>query len=400
MSETTAAREVVLARYGELWLKGRNRIDFEHTLMRNAHAALLALDPEVEVEREHGLLVVRPSRRVDAVALRMQDVFGISSLSVARGVPSEPEALASVATEVLSAALEKLPRERVVRFRVSTKRSDKRFPMTSQELNRFVAERLPAALVTRLQVDLDEPELELELHVRARTSYVFAARSPGAGGLPVGSVGRVIVLLSGGIDSPVAAWMAMKRGCTAVLLSFHSYPWVGAGFERKVERLARELARFQPRTRLVLAPLAEIQVAIRDTAPSPYRTILYRRMMQRVAGRLARVERAGAVVTGESLGQVASQTLPNLGLIEDACDLTVLRPLIGFDKSEIIERARRIGTFTLSIENEPDCCTVFQPEHPVIHGKRAECVAAEAGLDVEGLVTRSFEARRVLEIEA
>lgn len=394
------AREVVLARYGELWLKGKNRREFERALMRNVRAALSALDPEVVVEREHGLLVVHPTRRVGEVALRMQDVFGCSSLSIARAVPSEPEQLASVAREVLSEALDKQAQGRQIRFRVSTKRSDKRFPMTSQELNRFVAERLPAALAARVIVDLDEPELELSLHVRTRTSYVFAERLSGAGGLPVSSVGRVIVLLSGGIDSPVAAWMAMKRGCTAVLLSFHSYPWVGAGFERKVERLAQLLARFQPRTRLVFAPLAEIQVAIRDTAPPPYRTILYRRMMQRVAGRLARAERAGAVVTGESLGQVASQTLPNLSLIEAACDLTVLRPLIGLDKSEIIARAQRIGTFATSIEREPDCCTVFQPEHPVIHGRVTECVAAEAGLDVEGLVTRSFEARRTLEIEA
>jgi thiamine biosynthesis protein ThiI len=282
---------------------------------------------------------------------------------------------------------------------VSAKRTDKRFPMTSPELNRFVAERLPAELVARLAIDLDQPELELGLHVRKGTSYAFAARLPGAGGLPVGTVGRVVVLFSGGIDSPVAAWMAMKRGCAAVLLAFHSYPWVGQGFERKVEALARVLARFQPRTRLVLAPLAEIQVAVRDSAPSPYRTVLYRRMMQRIAGRLARVERAGAVVTGESLGQVASQTLPNLTLIEEAGDLPVLRPLIGLDKTEIIERARRIGTFALSIANEPDCCTVFQPEHPVIHGRREECLEAEAKLDVEGLVTRSFEARRVVELE-
>ena len=393
-------REVVLGRYGELWLKGKNRGEFERALVRNAHAALAALDPEARVAREHGLLVVHPSRRVREVARRMQDVFGLSSLSVARSVPSEPEQLAAVANEVLCAALENLPRERAVRFRVSTKRADKRFPMTSQELNRFVAERLSAELVPRLAVDLDRPELELGLHVRARTSYVFAARLPGAGGLPVSTVGRVIVLLSGGIDSPVAAWMAMKRGCAAVLLSFHSYPWVGQGFERKVERLARVLARFQPRTRLVLAPLAEIQLAIKERAPAPYRTVLYRRMMQRIAGRLARAERAGAVVTGESLGQVASQTLPNLSLIEEAGDLTVLRPLIGLDKNEIIALARRIGTFELSIENEPDCCTVFQPEHPVIHGKRAECLAAEAELDVEGLVTRSFEARRALELEA
>lgn len=395
---SAAPHAVVLARYGELWLKGKNRIDFERRLMRNVRAALSSIDPEVRVEREHGLLVVHPTRRAREAAQRLQDVFGFSSLSLGRPVPSEPEALAAAAQEVLREALEEYPRERVVRFRVSTKRADKRFPMTSPELDRFVAEHTPAELVPRVKVDLTKPELVLGLHVRAETSYVFAGRSKGAGGLPVGSVGRAVVLLSGGIDSPVAAWMTMKRGCEALLLSFHSYPWVGQGFERKVERLARAIARYQPRTQLVFAPLAEIQVAIREAAPPPYRTVLYRRMMQRIACRLARSERAGAVVTGESLGQVASQTLANLARIEEAGELPVLRPLIGFDKSETIALAQRIGTFAISIENEPDCCTVFQPERPVIHGRPEECAAAEAGLDVEGLVTRAFEARRSLEV--
>lgn len=391
---------VVIARYGELWLKGKNRGDFERALVHNVRAALGTLDPDAKVTREHGLLVIRPTRRVHDVARRLQEVFGFSSLSVARGAPSEPEAIVPVAHAVLSEALEDYPRERAVRFRVSAKRADKRFPLNSQQLNRLVAERLPPALAARIAVDLDEPELELGIHVRTGTSYAFAARLVGAGGLPVGTVGRAIVLLSGGIDSPVAAWMTMKRGCHAVLLSFHSRPWVGEGFERKVERLAHALARFQPRTRLVLAPLAEIQLAVKELAPAPYRTVLYRRMMQRIACRLARAERAGAVVTGESLGQVASQTLENLALIEAAGELPVLRPLIGFDKPETIALARRIGTFEISIENEPDCCTVFQPEKPVIRGRRAECEAAEAGLDVEALVSAAFEARREVEVQA
>jgi thiamine biosynthesis protein ThiI len=395
----SAASDVVLARYGELWLKGKNRIDFERALVRNARAALTEIDPEVEIEREHGLLVVRPSRRVGDVARRLQDVFGIASLSIARPVPSEREALVAAAHAVLRAALAERSGERAVRFRVSTQRSDKRFPMTSPELDRFVADRLPEELLPRVKVDLTTPELELGLHVRAGTSYVFTARLPGAGGLPVGSVGRAVVLFSGGIDSPVAAWMTMKRGCQVVLLAFHSYPWVGRGFEHKVERLGRVLARYQPRTRLVLAPLAEIQLAIRASAPPPYRTVLYRRMMQRIACRLAREEHAEALVTGESLGQVASQTLANLTCIEEAGDLPVLRPLIGFDKHETVALARRIGTYPLSIERQPDCCTLFQPERAVIRGRREECLAAEAGLDVEGLVAKSFEARRALDLD-
>jgi len=392
------AGEVVIGRYGELWLKGKNRGDFERALQRNARVALAGLDPGARIEREHGLLVVHPEQGARAVAERLGDVFGLSSLSVARAVPSELSALTEAAHALLAETLEAWPRVRPVRFRVSTQRADKRFPLTSPEIDRHVAERIPPVLAPRLAVDLEQPELELCLHVRTGTSYVFAERLPGAGGLPVGTVGRAVVLLSGGIDSPVAAWMTMKRGCEAVLLAFHSYPWVGLGFERKVERLAAALARYQPRTRLYLAPLAEIQTAVRDQAPPPYRTVLYRRMMQRIAGRLARAERAGALVTGESLGQVASQTLENLACIEAAGELPVLRPLIGFDKPETIALARRIGTFAISIENEPDCCTVFMPERPVIHGKLALCEQAEAALDVEGLVTRAFEARRAVDV--
>jgi thiamine biosynthesis protein ThiI len=366
--------------------------------MRNVRRAVSELDPEVRVEREHGMLVVEPSRRAGDVERRMRDVFGIATLSLARSAESDLDAIARRGGEVVAEALDGFPRSRRVRFRVSTRRSDKRFPLTSREIDREVADRLPPELWERMEVDLGRPELELGVQVRRGTSFVFAERVPGAGGLPVGTVGRVVVLLSGGIDSPVAAWMAMKRGCEAVLLSFHSRPWVGEGFERKVERLARVLSRFQPRTRLVLAPLAEIQMSIKELAPPPYRTVLYRRMMQRLAARLAREERAGAIVTGEALGQVASQTLENLALIEEAADLPVLRPLVAFDKTEAIALARRIGTYDVSIENEPDCCTVFQPERPVIRGRLAECQAVEANLDVEGLIEASLSARRVVDV--
>jgi thiamine biosynthesis protein ThiI len=389
-----APSTIVLGRYGELWLKGRNRIDFERALVRNTRRALSTLDPEASVERERGLLVVRPTRRMREVASRVCEVFGLASVSIARSVPSKIEALTAVAHEVTTEALEELPQAERVPFRVTTKRADKRFPMTSPELNRHVADRMPAELAQRLVVDLDNPRLELGIHVRAGTSYVFANRMAGAGGLPVGTVGRAVVLMSGGIDSPVAAWMTMKRGCQAVLLSFHSYPWVGAGFERKVERLARILARYQPRTRLVFAPLADIQLAVKEKAPPAYRTVLYRRMMQRIACRLAHEENAGAVVTGESLGQVASQTLENLTAIEEAGSLPILRPLIAFDKTETIALARRIGTYEVSIENEPDCCTVFQPEKPIIRGRVADCHAAEERLEVEALVEAAVEARR------
>ena len=399
MSPLIEPGAVILGRYGELWLKGKNRGDFERVLVRNTRRALERIDSEARIDREHGLLVVHPSRRTEDVARRLQDVFGLSSLSRARSVASEPAEIASTACEVLTAALEVLPRERRLRFRVESQRSEKRFPLTSPELDRFVADRLPPEAFERLQVDLTHPELVLGIHVRKEASYVFAERSSGAGGLPVGSVGRVVSLLSGGIDSPVASWMAMKRGCEVTFLSFHSYPWVGLGFERKVERLVRVLARYQPSSKLVFAPLAEIQTRIREGASPAYRTVLYRRMMQRIATALAVRSGALALVTGDSLGQVASQTLENLTCIEAASELTVLRPLLCFDKTETIALARRIGTFELSIEAEPDCCTVFQPERPVIRGKPELCAEAEAGLELDGLIQAAFDARRTLEVE-
>ena len=391
-----ASAEVILARYGELWLKGKNRGDFERALIRNARAALREIDPEASFQREHGLLVVRPVRRLHDVTQRLQEVFGLSSLSPARGAASTPEEISAVAGLVLAEALETRSGGAPIPFRVESRRTDKTFPLTSPELDRYVADRILPELDRRLKVDLTRPELVLGILVRAQQSYVFAERLSGAGGLPVGTVGRAIALLSGGIDSPVAAWMTMKRGCEVVFLSFHSRPWVGAGFERKVEGLVRRLARFQPRSRLVLVPFAEIQTQIRDRSPQPYRTVLYRRMMQRIAGRLACDEGALAIVTGESLGQVASQTLENLTCIEAASELPVLRPLIGFDKTETIALARKIGTFELSIENEPDCCTVFQPERPVIRGRIEACLEAEAGLEIEALVCSALAGMRAV----
>ncbi len=400
MNPTTSAGgpDVVLARYGELWLKGRNRGTFERKLARNARVALRGVDPEAALAREHGLLVVRSTGRVRESARRLAEVFGFSSISPARSVAPDPDAIVAVAREVLAEALEARPRERPIRFRVETQRSDKTFPMLSTELDRYVADRVIPEHQARLKVDLSRPELALEIHVRPRECFVFAERSSGAGGLQVGTLGRAVCLLSGGIDSPVAAWMALKRGLTAIFVAFHSYPWVGASFQEKIERLVRVLGRFQNESVLHLVPFAAIQQEIRERCPENYRTVLYRRMMQRIGARIARAERAGALVTGDSLGQVASQTLENLACIEEAAELPVLRPLIGFDKHETIAIARRIGTYELSIEPEPDCCTVFQPRSPVIHGRLDLCRDAESALDVEGLVRSAVEGTERREI--
>ena len=393
MSSATA--ELVVARYGELWLKGKNRPQFERRLVRNLKAAVKPISP-VRVERRQGQLAILPERRVGDVARRLQDVFGLASLSPAWGAEPDKDAIASVALDVMDAALDAHPRGERIPFRVRTKRADKRFPLISTELDRYVADRIMPAHGERLRVDLSNPVLTLGISVRPERAYVFAERLAGAGGLPVGTLGRALCLLSGGIDSPVAAWMAMKRGCAVSFLSFHSYPYIGESSKRKVETIARALMRFQPRALLYSAPFAEVQTQIRDHCREAYRTVLYRRMMQRIASRIAERDDYAVLVTGESLGQVASQTLENLTCIGDAAASPVLRPLVAFDKAETIELARRIGTFETSILPEPDCCTVFQPRRPVIRATPEARALLGNALERLGLTARS--ARRILRV--
>ncbi|MAB79550.1 MAG: tRNA 4-thiouridine(8) synthase ThiI [Planctomycetes bacterium] len=388
---TTETREVLLARYGELWLKGKNRGNFERRLARNVRRALKTVAPGCTVEREHGMLVVRPAQRAREATQRLQEVFGLSSISPARKTMREFEAIAETSLEAMRAALARYPDDAPIPFRVETRRSDKRFHLTSVQLDRQIGECVMAEFGPRLSVNLSKPELVLGINVRAEQVYVFAERIPGAGGLPVGSVGRVVSLFSGGIDSPVASWMAMKRGLEVIFSSFHSYPYVGASFLRKAEKLVRRLTRFQNSALFCATPLTRIQEAIRDGAPKGYRTVLYRRAMQRIATRIAEDEGAGGLVTGECVGQVASQTLENMRCIQDVSDLPVLRPLVAFDKSETIALAKKIGTFELSIEPEPDCCTVFQPQHPILRARIDLCDEVESRLSMEELLAEAYE---------
>ena len=389
LSATNTA-DVVIARPGELWLKGKNRGLFERVLIENIRAAVAPLT-RVRVSHDDGQLTITPERRPYEVALRIQDVFGLASVAPAWSCAREADEIVRAARDVLAEALEARPRDRRIAFRVSSRRADKRFPMISTELDRYVADRIMPEFVDRLRVDLRAPELTVSISVRAERAFVFAERLPGAGGLPVGTVGSALCLLSGGIDSPVAAWLTMKRGCDVPFVSFHSYPYLGERSREKIRELVRALGRYQRRSVLFSVPFTEVQTRIRDACAEPYRTVLYRRMMQRIATRIAAREGALALVTGESLGQVASQTLENLTCIGAASDLPVLRPLISFDKQETITLARRIGTFDVSVRPEPDCCTVFQPERPVIRGTLARCAREEAALDVEGLVTAAVE---------
>ena len=391
------APERVVVRYGELALKGGNRPEFERALVRNLKDALKPIAP-VGVERQRGRMLVTPQGRAEEIAARAARVFGVKSVSPAWSSRPEPEEIARVARAVFLDALAQLPAGSERTMRVRSKRADKRFPMTSVEFDQYLGERVLAG-IGDVRVQLEGAAIELGVELRPEGVNVFARRIPGPGGLPVGTQGRGLCLLSGGIDSPVAAWMSMKRGLALGFVGFHSWPYIGEASKQKVIALARSLTEWQSHARLYVVPFAPIQLAIREQTPEAYRTILYRRMMQRIASRIAERDGFDVLVTGESLGQVASQTLDNLRCIELASTRAVLRPLIALDKDEIIASARRIGTFELSNVQEPDCCTVFMPAHPVIHGEPALCERAEARIEVEALVATALAEVEILRIE-
>lgn len=373
--------EALLVRYGEIGLKGGNRPRFEKILADNLRVALGNV-PSLTIQRIRGRMLVRGKAPAAEMSVAARRVFGVTSVSPARVVAREPEAMLAAAREL---AAEAVAREYAgagpIRFKIAVNRADKTYPLRSIE----VARQVGAALIEdepRLAVDLRDPELTVGIDLRSEGVYVFAGRQEAYGGLPVASTGRVHCLLSGGFDSPVAAWQCMKRGLRVDFVSFYSFPFVGPQTREKVIRLAEKLTEWQPQSMLYVVPFSPYQEAIRDHCDERYRTILYRRAMQRIASVIARTRKGKALVTGESIGQVASQTLENMRLIEGASKLPVLRPLVTFDKTEIIKLAREIGTHDLSNLPAPDCCTVFQPAQPVIHGQLSEVEHAEAQIDI------------------
>lgn len=373
--------EALLIRYGEIGLKGGNRPHFEKALADNLRVALGEI-PSLRIQRIRGRMLVRgaaPAREMARIARR---VFGITSLSPALIVGQDVDELMTAARQLTSEAIAREhPGSVPIRFKVAVNRADKTFPMRSIELARQVGAQLIADH-PRLKVDLQNPELTVGIDLRPEGIYVFAGREQAYGGLPVSSTGRVLCLLSGGFDSPVAAWLSMKRGLRVDFVSFYSFPFVGPQTREKILRLAEKLTEWQPQSMLYVVPFSPYQEAIRDHCDERYRTILYRRAMQRIASVIARMRKGKALVTGESIGQVASQTLENMRLIESASKLPVLRPLVTYDKTEIIDLARKIGTHDLSNLPAPDCCTVFQPAQPVIHGQLSEVEHAEAQIDI------------------
>ncbi len=366
----------IVVHYHEIALKGKNRAWFEDALVRNIQTQLRGLVRTVKkIESRILVELSRPFDRGIAGALR--HVFGIASFAPVTLCAPTLEAISRTAVEAVKAV-------QPPTFAVRTKRADKTFPLTSEAVNRQVGHVIFDT--TGSKVDLTNPELTLEIEILSHTALLSVERHAGPGGLPAGTAGRVVALLSGGIDSPVAAWKVMKRGCEPIFLHFHSYPHTSRASITKVRELAALVGAYVPQSTLYLVPFAEAQRQVVMHTEPKYRVLLYRRLMMRIAGEVARREHAEALVTGESIGQVASQTLANMRAIEAVSNLPVFRPLVGDDKEEIITKAREIGTYEISIQPHDDCCSLFLPRNPATRATRDALEAEETKLRVDLLV--------------
>jgi thiamine biosynthesis protein ThiI len=334
------------------------------------------------------LLDLRGHGSPEAVRDRAREVFGVANLALAERVPSTLDAIKAAVGRLIE------PRE-FESFRITARRAFKTYPLTSTELNRELGTFVLARAKTR--VDLEQPALNIHVEVLPREAFVYTEREPGPGGLPVGASGTVLALLSGGIDSPVAAWRMMKRGCRVLFVHFHSVPYLSATSQAKAKALVVRLTRWQYASRLWLVPFGEIQREVVLSVPPPGRVVVYRRLMVRIAEAIGQSAGAEALVTGESLGQVASQTLANLTRINEAAVLPILRPLVGMDKLEITDQARRLGTYEISVEPDQDCCTLFVPKHPATRISQEEVRALEARLPVDRLVAAGVEGTLLVE---
>ena len=376
-------RHNIVVHYGELGLKGRNRPVFLHTLMRNLERALSSLG-EGSVELHSGRLLLSASQKVSWERLeeRLRQVFGVANFSRCWTAPHDLEAVKQAVDQALEGRT-------FGRFRITARRAFKELPWGSQEISRVLGSHVMATHDTR--VDLKNPELVVHVEVIPRRTLIYVDKTEGAGGLPVGTGGTLLGLLSGGLDSPVAAYRMMKRGCQVNFVHFHSYPFLDRASQRKAQTLASLLTRHQYRSKLCMVSFGEVQQRIVSAVPAAYRVVLYRRYMLRIANALAQQFDAHALVTGESLGQVASQTLSNLRVIEAASNLPVLRPLIGMDKAEIMAQAEAIGTYATSILPDQDCCTLFVPRRPATRSSLPDIAKVEQALDTPTLLQLALD---------
>ena len=381
----------IVVHYQEIALKGKNRPWFMGRLVRNLRRAVSDLDvTAVRALMGRIELVLGPSASPGAVGERIARVFGVANFSPAGRTQLDLD-------EIATAILSDLGDRTCDSFRVSVRRADKRYPLTSPQVEREIGGRIKAARGWR--VDLGAPQLTIHVELLTSDAFYYFGKERGAGGLPTGTAGRVACLLSGGIDSPVAAHRMMKRGCAVTLVHFHSYPILSRASQEKARELARLLTQWQQHSRLYLVAFGDIQQRVVLAVPGPMRVVIYRRLMMRIAERIARMRHAQALVTGEVVGQVASQTLENLAVIGEVATLPIFRPLIGMDKDEITAEATKIGTYPISIIPDQDCCTLFTPRNPLTRARLADVEAAERALPIDELVQGAVDQAVVEEFD-
>ncbi|MGE5405439.1 MAG: tRNA uracil 4-sulfurtransferase ThiI [Candidatus Saccharibacteria bacterium] len=382
--------DTILIRYGEIGLKGDNRGYFENALVRRITNAIK--DTGAEVIRSSGRIMIARISDYEDIVIRLSKVFGIVSVSPVRTCAPDMDEILLTSTKVFS---EISPRP--LTFKVESRRSNKRFPLTSPEISRGVGGHLLQEF-SEVKVDVHQPQVVVNVEVRDKEAFVFSSVISGLGGLPVGVSGHGLLLLSGGIDSPVAGWMAMKRGIKLSGIHFHSYPYTGERSRLKVIELAQRLAAYNQGINLHIVNVASIQDTIVRQCPEQFRVTILRRMMLRIAEMVAKNNNIQTLITGESVGQVASQTLESMNVIGDAVRILILKPLCGFDKSEITDLAIRIDTYETSIQPYDDCCSLFLPKHPATKPRLEQVVEAENGVDWLPLLNEAMHSAECLKI--
>lgn len=388
-------KETIIAKYGEIILKGGNRPKFERILIDNMKSALRNIARcRITIKQATVYVDCAEEDKIDLVVERMSMIFGITSITKAAVCDKDMNTIKAVAKEYLKEDL-----SQPCRFKVEARRADKAFPLTSTELSIELGGELDDEFPD-IVCDVHNPEKTVRCEVREAGAYIYIVenRTMGQGGMPIGSGSKATLLLSGGIDSPVAGHMIAKRGVTIDAVNFFSFPYTSDRAKEKVIELAKIVARYTSRMNLYIVPFTEIQLQIRDKCPEEYMTLIMRRFMMRISEKIAKEHKSKALITGESVGQVASQTLAALDVTNAVIDMPVLQPLIGMDKIEVIRRAEEIGTYETSILPYEDCCTVFTPKHPKVNPKRSEVERIESVLDIEALEAEALAGVELIEV--
>lgn len=375
-------KDIILLKQGEMVLKGLNKHRFDQRLQANIRYRIRDCG-KFKVYSRQSIVYVEPAddaADVDAAFEALKTVFGIITMTRAAACEKDRDAIAKLAVDYLREAMQSAGS-----FKVETRRGDKSFPMTSIELSQFVGGELSDAYPD-VRVDVHNPELTVNIEIRDYAAFVHGASVPGAGGMPLESNGRAVTMLSGGIDSPVSTWMIARRGVKPIPVHFFSFPYTSEQAKEKVVELTRILTQYCGSMTIEVVPFTHIQEEIRDKCPERYFTLIMRRFMMRISDYIAKSNGCGAIITGENLGQVASQTMEAMAVSQSVTDLPVLQPLVGMDKEDIVRIARKIGTFDTSILPYEDCCTVFTPRHPETRPTVEEVAEAESALDVQGLI--------------